>query len=205
MNRTALVLALLSILLFLVVGVFFVNLVKANAVFPSGSIILYTTPVYYSSTITLHYVAEFPGFSDGGLRHNWIVYSLDGGGNVTVYDEYNNLMSYYGSMTLSGLSSGWHTIDIYSINGTFWWGTSSYRAWSDAEDTASFTIDLSGKSPAPTSTPAPISMPTFTPEPRLTPSNELQSAGQEVILGVAVTVAVIIAGLGFLVYLIKRK
>jgi len=190
LKRTVLVLALTSVLLFLVVGVFFVNLVKGNATFPSGSIILYTTPVYYSSTITLHYYAAFPMFfSDGSLRHNWIVYSLDGGQNVTVYDEYNGLESYYGSLTLSGLSSGWHTIDIYSVNGTLWWGTSSYREWRDAHDGDSFTIDLSEKSPTPT------------------PYEEtgVQNTSQFMVAGGAVALLSIIVFIGLLVYFIKRR
>ena len=42
-------------------------------------------------------------------------------------------------------------------------------------------------------------------EPTPTPSEEPQQIGQELILGVAVTVAVIGVGLGLLVYLMKRK
>jgi hypothetical protein len=130
MKRTAFALILIICIVFslLVFESQTMLLVKGNAVFPSGSINIETKPVYYSSTVTLSYIAVFPmDFGDGGLGRKWIVYSLDGGGNVTVYDEYNDLESYYGSVTLSGLSSGWHTIDIYSKNGTFWWGTSSYR------------------------------------------------------------------------------
>jgi hypothetical protein len=48
-------------------------------------------------------------------------------------------------------------------------------------------------------------LPTSSPEITSTPSNEPQSTEIEVILGVAVTVAVLGAGLGLLVYLIKRK
>ena len=47
--------------------------------------------------------------------------------------------------------------------------------------------------------------PTFTPEPTSTPYSEPQKLGQEAILGVAITVAVVVIGLGLLVYLIKRK
>jgi hypothetical protein len=43
------------------------------------------------------------------------------------------------------------------------------------------------------------------PSPTPLPSEESQQLGQELILGVAVTVAVVCAGLGLLVYLIKRK
>ena len=47
--------------------------------------------------------------------------------------------------------------------------------------------------------------PTFTPEPTATPYGESQPADQQVILGVAVTVAVVVVGLSLLFYLIKRK
>jgi len=47
--------------------------------------------------------------------------------------------------------------------------------------------------------------PTSSPEPTPTPYEEPQQLGQEVILGVAVTVAVLAVGLGLLAYLIKRK
>jgi hypothetical protein len=46
---------------------------------------------------------------------------------------------------------------------------------------------------------------TSTPEPTSTPYTEPQSSEQTVILGVAVTVAVVCAGLGLLFYLIKRR
>jgi hypothetical protein len=59
--------------------------------------------------------------------------------------------------------------------------------------------------PEPTPTPEPTSTPTSSPEPTATPYEEPQSTGQEVILGVAVTVAIVVIGLGLLVYLIKRK
>jgi hypothetical protein len=60
-------------------------------------------------------------------------------------------------------------------------------------------------SPTPTLPPYPPTSPTTTPEPTPTPSQAPQQAEQlEVILGVAITVAVIGAGLGLLIYLIKR-
>ena len=57
--------------------------------------------------------------------------------------------------------------------------------------------------PEPTPTPEPTPSPS--PEPTPTPYNETQQLGQAVILGVAVTVAVIVAGLCLLIYLTKRK
>lgn len=56
-------------------------------------------------------------------------------------------------------------------------------------------------SPEPTPTPEP----TFTPEPPSTPYSELQSTEQELILGIAITVAVLAVALGLLLYKIKRK
>jgi hypothetical protein len=52
-----------------------------------------------------------------------------------------------------------------------------------------------------TNTPSPLSTPT----PTFSPAPTQEPIGQEVILGVAVTVAVLAVGLGLLVYLIKRK
>jgi len=51
----------------------------------------------------------------------------------------------------------------------------------------------------------PTPAPTFTPEPTSTPYSEPQIIEQDAILGIAVTVAVLGLGLGFLFYLIKRK
>jgi hypothetical protein len=210
MKKTALRLTLILGLLFLVAGVFFVNLVKGNAVWPIGSIHIEAKPVYYSSTINLSYNAVFPSdFGISALGRKWIVYSLDGAENVTVYDEYDDLKFYNGSFTLSGLSSGLHHIDIHSKNGTFMWGTPSLSGWCDAEDTASFTIDLSGKSPTPKPTLAPASTPAATPEPTKTPYREanVQNTSQYLAVGgmIVVTVAVVCVGLGLLFYFIRRK
>jgi len=58
-----------------------------------------------------------------------------------------------------------------------------------------------------TSSPEPTipTSPTPSLEPTSSPYNEPQVTGQELILGIAVTVAVLGAGLGLLLYLIKRK
>ena len=62
-------------------------------------------------------------------------------------------------------------------------------------------------SPSSTTSPTPALTPTPSPEPTPTssPTEEPQLVDQQVILGVAVTVTAIVAGLGLLVYLIKRK
>jgi len=57
--------------------------------------------------------------------------------------------------------------------------------------------------PPPTDSPSPAT--TLTPTPTTTPHQEPQQIEQEVIIGAAITVAVLGAGLGLLVYLIRRK
>jgi hypothetical protein len=196
MKKTALVVSLIICAIFSLLVVEFQtpSLVRGNAVWPIGSIhIDAQEAIFFSRTSTLNYSAVFPSdFDDSVWGRKWIVYSLDGAENVTVYDEYNDLKFYNGSFALSGLSSGRHQIDIYSKNGTFLWGSSSLSGWCDAGDRAYFTI-------------VPLSTPTATPEPTSTPNNEPQSTEQTVILGLAITVAVLAACLGLLIYLIKRK
>jgi hypothetical protein len=74
-----------------------------------------------------------------------------------------------------------------------------------------FTGEVSGWSETQTltipeiQTPSPSPEATSTPEPTSTPYSEPQSTEQTVILGLAVTVAVLGVGLGLLFYLIKRK
>jgi hypothetical protein len=54
-------------------------------------------------------------------------------------------------------------------------------------------------------TPTPTTSPTNSPMPTSTPYQEPQQTKQEVIIGAAITATVIVAGLGSLIYLIKRK
>jgi len=199
-KKTALVVSLIICAIFSLLAVESQTprLVRGNAVWPIGSIhIEAQEAIFYSSEITLSYRAVFPSdFDDSVWGRKWIVYSLDGAENVTVYDEYNDLKFYNGSFTLSGLSSGRHHIDIYSKNGTFLWGSSSLSGWCDADDRAWFTI-------------VPLSTPTATSGPIVTPYGEanLQDKSQYLAIGgmVAVTVAVLAVGLGLLLYRIKRK
>ena len=110
-----------------------------------------------------------------------------------------------------------------------WWGTTNEQAISqsiyDFEDdfnlgTVNFVPFLTEPNPeapeasyVPTTTPSPTSTPSVSPspitspeqEPSPTPSQEPQQLEQEILVGVAITVAVIGAGLALLVYLIKRK
>jgi parallel beta-helix repeat protein len=112
-----------------------------------------------------------------------------------------------------------------------WWGTNNEQAISqsiyDFEDdfnlgTVDFVPFLTEPNPeapdasyVPTPTPSPTSTPSLSPSPTTTPEQEpsptpsqepmLTPEKFEVILGVAIAAAVICAGLGLLIYLIKRK
>jgi hypothetical protein len=99
-----------------------------------------------------------------------------------------------------------------------WWGTTNKTTISqsiyDFNDdfnlgTVSFQPILTSPNsnapapPTPTPTPTPTPEPTSTPTP--TPDQESQQTEQEIVIGAAIAAAVIVAGLGLLIYLIKRK
>lgn len=174
-------------------------LVRGNATFHIGEVEIVTpeNKTYYSSTLLLSYHATFPF----DLKHKWIVYSLDGGQNVTVIDEYGYFESYNRSVTLSGLSSGRHVLYLYSKKGSYVYGTGISGGWFDFADRVYFTIDLSGESSNPTPTIAPTSTPTPTPEPTIEP----ESFPTTLVIASSIPVAVILIGLSLLLYLIKRK
>jgi hypothetical protein len=164
MRKTAFRLAVFICAVFSLLAVYFQAAiqVEGNFGFATGSIEIVAPEnrTYYSSTLTLSYHVHF-----GYASRRWIVYSLDGGGNVTIYDEYSSIESYNGSVTLSGLSSGNHIIDIYSVNGTTVVSTSG-GGYEDATDRIYFYIDLSRESPTPIpSTPEPTPTPIVEPYP----------------------------------------
>ncbi len=166
-------------------------LVKGNATFLDGSILI-VAPVdatYYSSTLILSYRAVFPHNSE----HKWIFYSLDGGENVTVYDEYNSLEGYNGSFTLSGLSAGNHVIDIYSEKGSFVLSTGG-SGWEDAHHRVYFRVVLHGESPTPTATPKPSATPETTSQPATFPAT----------LVFVSSIGSALVGIGLFVYFKKR-
>ena len=226
MKKTALVLLLIFALLFSSVEL--VKMAKANAVpifwmmFYSNydevgpapntippSISIYgpqNNTVYSSRNITVSlYVqnAELAGWQSSVTN---VYYTLDGKSGAGLYFHPINerLPAFNTTFNLPFASLGKHqlTVEAYvdvlrrAPKEVFFLETTS---------TVYFTVDLPGESPTPAPTIAPTSMPTFTPGPTSTPSNELQLTWQEVILGVAITVAVILVGLGLLIYRIKRK
>jgi hypothetical protein len=89
-----------------------------------------------------------------------------------------------------------HPIDLYNFFASFEF-TGESSGWSD---TQTLTI---GESQSPT--PSPATTPTPPPTPSPTPYSGAQVIEQEIIVGVAISAAVIIVGLGLLIYLIKRK
>ena len=97
------------------------------------------------------------------------------------------------SVVLSKLSRGDYSVEVLLEASTFYEDPSpepgDYLRYSrNITETINFTVDAD----LPTS-PTPL------------PSEEPQPLGQDVILGVAVTVAVVCVGLGFLIYFKKRK
>ena len=118
-----------------------------------------------------------------------------------------NPWSFSYMLDISNLQEGYHSL---VIKATFYQGTFILDAPSP---TFQFIVRTPIHTPTPSGTPTPALAPTPSPTPTptseptstFTPNNEPELAEQEAIAGVLVTVAVIGAGLGFLVYLIKRK
>lgn len=65
---------------------------------------------YNSSNLIVRYHVLF----DSAAYYKLIVYSLDGAGNVTIYDQKGGSYDFNGSVTLSGLAAGHHYIEIYA-------------------------------------------------------------------------------------------
>jgi hypothetical protein len=134
-------------------------------------------------------------------------YSIDDNSFVSIFpNETSNKPSFSYMVGISDLPEGYHHI---VIGATFYQGNDMILNASSTPFifTVRTPVPTPTPSAAPTPTLKPIPSPTTTPtiEPTSTPTDEPQQLGQEVILGVAVTVAVVCVGLGLLVYLIKRK
>lgn len=131
---------------------------------------------YYSTEVPLTYICREDGKYDGKFYEG--SYMLDGIGSDIIH---NNL-------TLTGLSVGSHTIMV-GVETESWFFSEILQ----------FSI-FAGQEPT--------SSPNHSPEPNPTPTQapyNKPQLGQEVFLGVAITVVVIGAGLGLLLYLIRRK
>ena len=137
--------------------------------------------VYTSSSVAISISASDPANLTGPEA---VAYSLDGEPQVIIATGALGVHSLIGSTVLS-LSNGMH--EIVGVGITWFNGTADGIFFSEpVHFIVDSTVDYIPTSPSPL------------------PSEEPQ-LGQEVILGVAVTIAVLCVGLGLLVYLIKRK
>lgn len=137
--------------------------------------------------------------------------------NLENNTQYN--LSLGESSNLDASYNWWGTTDVSAIsqtivdyNDNYNLGNVTFTPFLDASNPqapliSSFVEPSPSPSPSPTSTPSASPSPTTTPEqqPSPTPSQEPPQAEQEIIIGVAITAAVIGAGLGLLLFLVKRK
>jgi hypothetical protein len=93
-----------------------------------------------------------------------------------------------------------HSIDLYNLFASFEF-TGESSGWSETQ-----TLTM-GEGQTPTPSPAATPTPTSSPAPTPSPTNytTIQLTEQEIIVGVAIAAVVIGAGLGLLIYLIRRK
>jgi hypothetical protein len=157
--------------------------VKAFSTDTQGNTISWSTTFLVNTTIRFSPFLLSPTNTTYNIKEIPFTYSLDES-KYAVYNSIDNYSPYMikGNTTLAELSEGQHTITAIAYdNGVIY-----------SKQKAFFTIDTSYT-------------PTSSPEPTSTPNNEPQSSDQQVILGVAIIVAVLAVGLGLLVYLAKRK
>jgi hypothetical protein len=219
MNRTALVVTL-ALLFSMLITVLTFKTANANPwiLFSSTEPVPGTVPpiitmsypvnntVYTSNTVSFSFNVtkpQPPTIMQSGI--NYVRYRLDG--NVTgLY-----FCSHYSSMETPGIPefsysenvtvpNGSHTLIVEASgvvlpgNMTIFMLTSNFAVHFNVDAT-----ETAAPSPSPTPTPSPVATPT----PTLT--EEPQTAQFETILGVGITAVVIGAGLGLLLYLMKRK
>jgi hypothetical protein len=127
-----------------------------------------------------------------------------------------NLLAPSGSLNFDATYNWWGTTDASAISQTivdyktdYHLGNVTFIPFLDAPNPqapsiSSFVEPSPSPSPSPSLSPTPFPSPATTPTP--TPTQEPQQTEQpEIIIGVAITVAVIGAGMVLLIYLIKRK
>ena len=184
MKKTAITQTMIICALFSLLAVEFqatTFLVKGNPSWGVSTYVQVTYPeagnnTYYSNTLTVNYTVDF-----SYVEHRLVAYSLDGGENVTIYENYPKMEvdpvgDINGSVTLTGLSDGHHIVEIFSY-GSFW-----FRPVDSTLDSIDFWIN---PSPRPTATPDPTPI------------------AENLILVSSVAIALVIIGL--LVYSKKRK
>ncbi len=96
------------------------TVVKGNPSWSVSSYVQITYPeagnnTYYSNTLTVNYTVHFDN-----VEHRLVIYSLDGGENVTIYEYYPKMEvdpvgDINGNITLTDLSDGHHILEIFSF------------------------------------------------------------------------------------------
>jgi hypothetical protein len=143
-----------------------------------NSIGIYLSELGYDAT---------PTIQNNNLQNNTDYnFYLDASNNIDVSNNW------WGTTNTTTISQS-----IYDFNDDFNLGTVSFQPILTSPNSNA------PAPPTPTPTPEPTSTPTLTPAP--TPDQESQQAEQEIVIGGAIAAAVILAGLGLLIYLIKRK
>jgi hypothetical protein len=231
MKKTALAVGIVAFLLFSMLVAFqSVRLAEANPA-PSEPPHIYIWCPEYGATYTtqnlsLNFTCTNALDWFGRADTDWYIgspvftYSLDGKDNVTITGT--TTLPVPSSTTLPKLSYGLHNITVYGLFTTIGhvdpFDPDSPHATVTYSSRTVFSVDPSQSptpSPSPSPTPAPSPSPAASPslsqeptptqEPTSTPFNEPQRREQEIIAGVAFASAVFAAGLGLLIYLIKRK
>ena len=131
-----------------------------------------------------------------------IAYSLDGALPVIIREQNVGLHSLDTNTTLS-LPDGSYNIVGIAIT---WFGGTVHGNFSSP--TVYFSVDTSSASPkpSPSPSPSPVTSPSPSPSPTLIPDEELERTKQlTAFLGAVITAVVVGAGLGLLIYLLKRR
>ena len=208
MKKTALTLGIVAVLLIsMLVAIQCVRLATANFGPYIPPIISIQCPengtAYTTENLALTFTCS-NAVSDWFISSPVFTYSLDGNENVTIK----------GNTILSELNEGQHEVTVYALfttGGTVAPDPNSPHTTVTVSSHTVFSVEPSKSptpSPSPSPTPSPSPSPTASPspsqEPTSTPYNE-QQREQEIIAGVTFAAAVFAAGLGLLIYLIKRK
>ena len=215
MKKTALAVRIVAFLLFLMLVAFqSVKLAESNPAPSEPAHIIISCPqdgaTYTTQNLLLNFTCTNPLDWFGRADTNWYIgspiftYSLDGKENVTITGT--TTLPVTSSTTLPKLSYGLHNITVY---GLFTLSphtnvTHSSRTVFSVEPSQSPTPSTS-PSPTPSPSPSPTASPSPSQEPTSTPYNEPQQREQEIIVGVTFATAVFAAGLGLLIYLIRKK
>jgi len=131
------------------------------------------------------------------IRYNNLESNFDYNFYLSASNSPDVSYNWWGTTNESAISQS-----IYDFKNDFNLGTVNFVPFLTAQNPDAPAIPVPTPTPPPTSSPSP----TLSPNPTSTPSQEPQQTLQlEAILGVAIAAAVIAAGLGLLIYLIKRK